>query len=155
MPDKKWDYSFLSGNTLGFHLTLNPQAPLPPSANVYRQFLQHGIVVSDRELDSILAGREQGLQTISGILRTTAPSLGQDLNLKLSTMLADALLEKSLSGQLSREFPTAMDRLAAQEAQMQELSRQLAPPGQNSGFVPQLFERLPPVGVGFSLTIHF
>lgn len=155
MPDKKWDYSFLNGNTLGFHLTLNPQTPLPPSAMVYRQFLDHGIVVSDRELTSIMAGREQGVQTISGILRTTAPSLGQDLNLKLSTMLADALLEKSLSGQLSRESPNTADRLAAEDARFQELARQLSPPGQNRGFVPQLFESLPPVGVGFSLTIHF
>ena len=152
---KKWDWSFRKGTTFGFHLTLNPQAPLPPSATIYRQFLDHGIVVRDRELESILKGRDEGVRTISGILNTTAPSLGPDLNLKLSTTLADALLEKSLQGQLYRESPTALERLEQRDAVRQHVYNQLSPPSTNSGFLPQLFESLPPVGVGFSLTIHF
>jgi hypothetical protein len=84
---KKWDWSFRNGTAFGFHLTLNPQPPLPPSTRIYRQFLEHGIVVRDRELQSILQGREEGVRTISGILTTTAPSLGPDLTLQLSNSL--------------------------------------------------------------------
>jgi hypothetical protein len=73
---KKWDWSFRNGTTFGLHLTLNPQGPMPPSAKIYRQFLNHGMVVSDQELQSILDGRDEGVWTISGILNTTAPSLG-------------------------------------------------------------------------------
>ena len=155
MPGKKkWDWSFRNGSTFGFHLTLNPQPSLPPSVGIYRQFLEHGIVVRDRELESILAGREEGVRTISGILNTTAPSLGPALNLKLSNTLADALLDKSLRGQLSREFPTDLERLEQRDAVMQHVFNQISPPP-DQGFLPQLLQALPPVGVGFSLTIHF
>src|SRR5450755_4199236 len=120
MPGKKkWDWSFRNGTTFGFHLTLNPQSPLPPDAKIYRQFLEHGIVVQDQELQSILDGRDDGVRTISGILNTTAPSLGPHLNLKLSNTLADLLLDKSLRGQLSREMPTALERLDQRDAVMQ------------------------------------
>jgi hypothetical protein len=156
MPGKKkWDWSWRKGTTFGFHLTLSPQPPLPPSATIFRQFLDHGIVVSDRDLQSILKGREEGVRTISGILRTTAPSLGPDLNLKLSNTLADALLEKSLQGQLSRESPTALERLEQRDALMQHVYGQISPPSNKNGFLPQLLEGLPPVGAGISLTIHF
>ncbi len=156
MPGKKkWDWSFRNGTTFGFHLTLNPQSPLPPSVKIYRQFLEHGIVVRDRELQSILDGREEGIRTISGILNTTAPSLGPDLNLKLSTTLADTLLDKSLRGQLSREIPTDLERLEQRDAVLQRVYSQISPHPDNDGFLPQLLKALPPVGVGFSLTIHF
>jgi hypothetical protein len=155
MPDKKkWDWSFRNGTTFGFHLTLNPQPALPPSVKIYRQFLDHGIVVRDRELQSILDGREQGVRTISSILNTTAPGLGPQLNLKLSNTLADALLDKSLQGQLSREAPTDLERLDQRDAVMQHVYDQLYPPP-NTGFLPQLLKSLPPVGVGFSLTVYF
>ncbi len=156
MPDKKkWDWSLLNGSTLGFHLTLNPQPPMPPSVKIYRQFVDHGVVIRDHELQSILNGREQGVQTISGILRTTAPSLGPALNLKLSNSLADLLLEKSLRGQLSREMPTALERLEQRDAVLKQMFNQVSPPPANTGFLPQLFQKLPPVGVGFSLTVYF
>jgi hypothetical protein len=155
MPDKKkWDWSFRNGTTFGFHLTLNPQPALPPSVKIYRQFLDHGIVIRDQELQSILDGREQGVRTISGILNTTAPGLGPQLNLKLSNTLADALLDKSLQGQLSREAPTDLERLDQRDAVMQHAYDQLYPPP-NTGFLPQLLKSLPPVGVGFSLTVYF
>jgi hypothetical protein len=155
MPGKKkWDWSLRNGTTFGFHLTLNPQPPLPPSVTIYRQFLEHGIVIRDRELESILGGRDEGIRTISGILKTTAPSLGPDLNLKLSNTLADALLEKSLRGQLSREVPTSLERLDNRDAIRQHVYNRISPPP-DEGFLPQLLKTLPPVGVGFSLTIHF
>ena len=154
-PRKRWDWSFRNGTTFGFHLTLNPQPPLPPSAVIYRQFLDHGIVIRERELESILEGREEGVQTISTILNTTAPSLGPALNLKLSNTLADALLQKSLQGQLSREMPTSLERLDQRDAVRQYLYNQFVPPPQTTGFLPQLFNLLPPVGVGFSLTVYF
>jgi hypothetical protein len=77
------------------------------------------------------------------------------LNLKLSNTLADALLEKSLQGHLSRESPTVLERLEQRDAVMQHVYQQFSPPSSNNGFLPQFFETLPPVGVGFSLTIHF
>ena len=156
MPGKKkWDWSFRNGTNFGFHLTLNPQPPLPPGARIYRQFLEHGIVVQDQELQSILDGREEGVRTISGILNTTAPSLGPHLNLKLSNTLADLLLDKSLRGQLSREMPTDLERLDQRDAVMQYIYNQISPPPDNSGFLPQLLKSLTPVGVGFSVTIYF
>ena len=152
---KKWDWSFRNGSAFGFHLTLNPQPPLPPSAGIYRQFLQHGIVVRDRELQSILQGREDGVRTIRGILTTTAPSLGPDLTLQISNTLADALLEASLQGQLSRDNPTALERIDQRDAAIQRVYNQFSPHPGNDGFLPQLLTLLPPVSVGFSLTIHF
>ena len=122
---------------------------------IYRQFLEHGIVVSDRELQSIMAGREEGVRTINGLLNSGAPSLGPTLSLKLSNDLADALLDKSLNGQLSREFPTAIERLNQRDEAMQSAYIRLSPPPGTTGFLPQLLQSLPPVGVGFSLTINF
>lgn len=152
---KKWDWSFMNGTMFGFHLKLNPQPPLPPSARIYRQFLNHGIVVRDQELQSILAGRDEGVRTISGILGGTAPFLAPDLRLKLSNTLADVLLDKSLQGQLSREMPTALERLDQSDAVMQSIYNQWNPPQATSGFVPQLLKSLPPVGLGFSVTVYF
>jgi len=156
MPGKKkWSWSFRNGTTFGFHLTLNPQPALPPSVGVYRQFLDHGIVVSDRELQSIMAGREEGVRTINTILNSGAPRLGPAFTLKLSNDLADALLDKSLKGQLSREFPTSLERLDQRDQVTQSVLNRLSPPPANTGFLPQLLQSLPPVGVGFSLTINF
>ena len=156
MPDKKkWDWSFINGTMFGFHLKLNPQPPMPPSARIYRQFLNHGIVVRDHELESILAGRDEGVKTISGILGSTAPFLAPSLRLKLSDTLADALLDKSLTGQLSREMPTDFEWLDQTNAAVQSIYNQLHPPQPISGFVPQLLNSLPPVGVGFSVTLYF
>ncbi|MFY9723947.1 MAG: hypothetical protein WB579_14040 [Bryobacteraceae bacterium] len=152
---KKWDWSFMNGTMFGFHLKLNPQPPMPPSAKIYRQFLNHGIVVRDHELESILAGRDEGVRTIRGILDGTAPFLAPDLRLKLSNTLADVLLDKSLQGQLSREAPTALDQLDQSNAVMQSIYNQWNPPQATSGFVPQLLKSLPPVGVGFSVTLYF
>jgi len=147
---KKWDWSWHNGTTLGFHLTLNPQPPLPPSVGIYRQYLEHGIVISDTELESILGGRDEGIRTINGILTDFGPNLGPDLNLKISTTLADALLEKSLRGQLSREAPTSFDRLEQRDALYKSMF-----PQPDTGFLPHLFNSLPPVGAGFSLTVYF
>ena len=156
MPGKKkWDWSFRNGTMFGFHLTLNPQPALPPTVSIYRQFLEHGMVVSDRELESIMAGREEGVRTIYTILNNGPLSLGPTLSLKLSNDLADALLDKSLKGQLSREFPTSLERLDQRNEMMQSVYNRLSPPPSNTGFLPQLLQSLPPVGVGFSLTINF
>ena len=156
MPDpKKWDWSFVNGSMFGFHLKLNPQPPLPPSVKIYRQFLNHGIVIRDQELQSILIGRDEGVRTIGGILSNTAPFLAPDLRLKLSNTLADALLDKSLQGQLSREVPTGLERLDQTNAIMQSIYNQWNPPQATTGFIPQLLKSLPPVSVGFSVTLYF
>ena len=77
--------------------------------------------------------------------------LTPDLRLTLS----NTLLDKSLQGQLSRESPTALERLDQRDAVLQSVYNQLSPPPETSGFVPQLLKSLPPVGVGFSVTIYF
>jgi hypothetical protein len=150
MPDKKkkYDVSWFNNGVLGFHLTINPQPPLPPSASIYRQFFEHGILVRDKELDSILSGRDEAVRTMNTILTNIKPNLGPELNLKLANTLADALLSKSLQGQLSREAPTALDRFEQQDAVLEKLI-----PSSASGSLPHLFNSLPPVG--FSLTVHF
>ena len=151
MPNKKkkLDWSFYKNGILGYNLTINPQPPLAPSAGVYRQFLEHGIVISDKELNSILSGRDQAVGTINTILNTIHPNLlGPELNLKLSNTVADALLSKSLRGSLSREVPTVFDRLDQQDAVLNQIS-----PRPSTGPLPHLFDLLPPVG--FSVTINF
>ena len=48
-----------------------------------------------------------------------------------------------------------LERLEQRDAVMQHVFNQISPPPDNNGFLPQLLTLLPPVSVGFSLTIHF
>ena len=137
----------------GLHITINPQSPLPPSAKIYRRFVERGIPLSDEQFGSLLKGRQEGISSINSALGHVAPSLGVDLRLKLSTMLADAIMDKSLSGQLSREAPTALERVDQRDQVLKHLFSQSGPAGSSRGSVPSLIKKIPPVGV--SVTIHF
>jgi hypothetical protein len=141
MPGKKW--SFFENGMPGLHLTINPQKPLPPEARVVQQFVNQGITLSDRERDSILRGRSEGVGTVKTILDRVMPGFAPDKRLKFANQIVDALLDKSTSAQLSREAPSAQDQFQ-QEAD--KLNAVLRAPS------PTLLQQVP---VGVSVTIHF
>jgi hypothetical protein len=141
MPGKKW--AFFENGMPGLHLTINPQKPLPPDARVTQQFVNRGITLSDRERESILRGRSEGVGTVKTILDNLIPGFAPDARLKFANQIVDALLDKSTSAQLSREGPSAQDRFQ-QEAD--KLNAVLRAPS------PTLLQQVP---VGVSITIHF
>jgi hypothetical protein len=142
VPDKKW--SLFENGMPGVHLILNPQKPPPPEARIYRQFVDHNITLSSRELQTLLASRGQGVTAIKNVVDKLLPGFGPDQRLSFSEQIADALLEKSLSAQLSREAPTSADRLKETEDKMNAILMR-GPPA-------SLIERVP---VGVSVTVHF
>jgi hypothetical protein len=141
MSDPKW--SFFSNGMLGLHLTINPQKPLPPEARINQQFLDHGLTLSDRDRESILRGRSEGIGTVKGMLDKLIPGFAPDKRLKFATQLVDALLDKSTSAQLSREAPNAQDRFQQESDKLNAILR--APS-------PSLLQQVP---FGVSLTVHF
>jgi len=100
MPGKKW--SFFESGMLGLHLTINPQKPLPAEAHVVQQFADQGITLNDRERESILRGRGEGVGTVKTILDNVIPGFAPDKRLKFANQIVDALLDTSVSAQLSR-----------------------------------------------------
>ena len=71
------------------------------------------------------------------------PGFVPNTRLKLANQIVDALLDKSLSAQLSREVPTVQDQFQQETDKLNAVLR--AP-------TPTLLERVP---VGVSVTIHF
>jgi hypothetical protein len=104
MPGRKW--SFFENGMPGLHLTINPLRPLPPEVHVVRQYLDQGIVLNDQERASILRGRDEGVGTVKTILDQTIPGFAPDTRLKFANQIVDALLDKRVSAQLSREAPS-------------------------------------------------
>jgi hypothetical protein len=148
MPDPK--VSYFENGMLGFHLTLNPTSAMAPTASVYRRFLQNGIRLNDGELQSLMAGREQGIATIDRLLGGVEGSgLGGPARLQISTEIADAIFSRGLDAYLSREAPTALEQSDERGARM---AQALNPPAE-VGTADRLLRLVPPVGV--SLTIHF
>ena len=141
MPGVKW--SFFENGMPGLHLTINPQKPLPPEARIAQQFVSHGITLSDRERESILRGRGEGVGAVKTILDRVIPGFAPDKRLKFANQIVDALLDKSVSAQLSREAPTAQDQF---QQQSDKLNAVLRAPS------PTLLQQVP---VGVSVTIHF
>jgi len=150
MPDKKW--SVFENGMPGLHLIINPEKPLPAEARIYRQFVNHNVTLSYDELQSLLAGRNEGIATLDNVMGKLLPGFGVDTRLKLSTKIADALFEKSLSAQLSRDAPTTLDRLQERDEMLKAVFQQAVPPGASRGQPPTLLQQVP---VGVSLTIHF
>ena len=151
----KFKLSFWKKGKAGLHLTINPQSSsLPPSARFYRRFLQHGIPLTDKQLRSLLAGREEGITTINNVLGFTpiVSELGANTRLKLSTQIADALMNHSLQGQLSREAPTALQRVQQRDQILKHIFQQGASSNTNRGSLPMLLQKVP---VGVSITINF
>ena len=141
MPGVKW--SFFENGMPGLHLTINPQKPLPPEARIVQQFADHGITLSDRERQSILRGRSEGVGAVKTILDKAIPGFAPDARLKFANQIVDALLDKSTSAQLSREAPSAQDRF---QEEADKINAVLRAPS------PTLLQQVP---VGVSLTIHF
>lgn len=141
MPGRKW--SFFENGMLGLHLTINPQKPLPLEARVNQQFLNHGLTLSDRERTSILRGRSEGVSTVKGMLDNLIPGFAPDVRLKFANQIVDALLDKSISAQLSREAPSPQDQFQQETDKINAVLRAPAP---------TLLQQVP---VGVSVTIHF
>lgn len=150
MPDKKW--SLFENGMPGVHLIINPQKPLPPEARVYRQFVNHSVTLTNTELQSLLAGRTEGIAIVNNLMGKLMPGFGPDTRLKFSTQIADALFDKSLSAQLSRDAPTLQDRLEQRDDMLKQVFQQALPPGAKRAPPPTLLEQVP---VGVSLTVHF
>jgi hypothetical protein len=127
----------------GLHLTINPQKPLPAEAHVVQQFANQGITLNDRERESILRGRGEGVGTVKTILDNVIPGFAPDKRLKFANQIVDALLDTSVSAQLSREAPSPQDQFQ-QEAD--KLNAVLRAPS------PSLLRQVP---VGVSVTIYF
>jgi hypothetical protein len=138
---KKW--SFFENGMPGLHLTINPLKPLPPEVHVVQQYLSQGIRLNDRERASILRGRDEGVGTVKTILDQMMPGFAPANRLKYANQIVDALLDASVSAQLSREAPSPQDQ-AQQE--VDKLNAVLRAPS------PNLLQQVP---VGVSVTIHF
>lgn len=152
MPDKKVKLSPFENGMPGLHLIINPQKPLPPEARIYRQFMNHNLVLSDKELQSLMSGRDEGIATINNLMGKLMPGFSLDTRLKFSTQIADALFDKSLSAQLAREAPTTQELLNQRDETLKQIFQQSVPPGDSRGQPPTLLQQVP---VGVSLTIHF
>ena len=136
----------------GLHLVINPSRKPAPAARVGQPFAQRGIRLSDKELKSLLAGRSLGIASINRLLGTAVPQLSSDNRLKLSGLLADALLDKALQGQLSRERPLLQEQEEQREQRLRALFAAPVPANAKRGSLPQLLREVP---VGASLTVHF
>jgi hypothetical protein len=110
---------------------------------VVRQYLDQGIMLNDRERASILSGRDAGVGTVKTILDQTIPGFAPDMRLKFANQIVDALLDKSVSAQLSREAPSPQDQFQHEADKLNTVLR--AP-------TPSLLQQIP---VGVSVTIHF
>jgi hypothetical protein len=116
---------------------------LQPEAHVVRQYLDQGIVLNDQERASILRGRDEGVGAVKTILDQTIPGFAPDTRLKFANQIVDALLDKSVSAQLSRETPSPQDQFQQDTDRLNAVLR--AP-------TPSLLQQAP---VGVSVTIHF
>jgi hypothetical protein len=141
MPGRKW--SLFENGMPGLHLTINPQK-IAPEALIYRQFIEHGLTLSSGELKTLLADRSEGVAILNNLMGRFLPGFSPDKRLEFSTQIADALLDKSLAAQLSRDAPNTLDRLQQRDEVMRQVYR--------SGPPPTLLEQVP---VGVSLTVHF
>lgn len=141
--------SFFGPGGPGFHVTINPRAPTPVSATIRQHLASRGIPFSHRELQALLAGREQGVEQVDQILRSIAPQLGREDRIQLARTIADALLSRSIQGQLQREMPSALEEELRRQGQLEQT---LGVPPRAQGSMPELLRLIP---VGVSLTIYF
>jgi hypothetical protein len=141
--------SFFGPGGPGFHVTINPRAPTPASATIRQHLASRGIPFSYREVQALLAGREQGIEQIDQILRNIAPGLGREDRIQLARTIADTLLNRSIQGQLQREMPSALEEELRRQGQMEQV---LGVPSRAQGSMPELLRLIP---AGVSLTIYF
>ena len=105
--------------------------------------------MTERELQEIMAGRDQGVRILDGLLAKIAPELGAVDRNRLAQTIADTLLNHSIKANLKVESPTAVERGEQQEERLQQL---LDPSSQEEGGITDLLKKIP---VGVSLTIRF
>jgi hypothetical protein len=141
VPGKKW--SFFDNGMPGLHLTINPPKPSPSEVHLVQQYLDRGIRLNDQERASILRGRDDGVATVKTILDQMIPGFAPDKRLKFANQIVDALLDKSVAAQLSREAPSPQDQF---QQETDKLNAVLRAPS------PSLLQQIP---VGVSVTIHF
>jgi hypothetical protein len=127
---------------VGFHYRLNPRVPPPISATVRQHVSSRGIPLSYRQIEALLAGRNQAIGQIETILGSVASGLGAADRTSLAETIADALLDYSLQGQLQRESPTRVEEIEQQTEAVQAAQ----------GALPDMLQRIP---VGASITIYF
>ena len=133
----------------GFHLTINPQTPPPVTARIRQSMSNRGIPMTDKDLQSILAGREQGRQQVETLLAKIAPQLKPEDRTRLAQTIADALLNKGVQAKLTLDSPTAIER-GQKHAEL--LNQLLGPGAKSEGGVTEMLKRVP---VGVSVTIRF
>jgi hypothetical protein len=140
---KKTKWSYFENGMPGLHLTINPLKPLPPEVQIVQHYLSQGIRLGDDERASVLRGRDEGFGAVKAILDQTIPGFTADKRVKYANLIVDALLDTSISAQLSREAPSALDR---DQQEVDKLNTMLRAPS------PSLLAQVP---VGVSVTIHF
>ena len=100
-------------------------------------------MLNDQERASILRGRDEGVGTVKAILDRTIPGFAPDTRLKFANQIVDALLDKTITAQLSREAPSPQDQF---QQETDKLNAVLRMPTQS------LLQQVP---VGVSVTIHY
>ena len=133
----------------GLHLTINPQTPPPVTARIRQALSNRGIPMTDKDIKSILAGREQGRRQVESLLAKIAPQLGRDDRMSLAQTITDALLDRGVKARLQLEAPTAIER-GQQQAEL--LNQLLGSSAQPQGSVTDMLKQIP---VGVSVTIRF
>ena len=106
------DYSFPLRLTINAPKTPRLSQRLKGNPAITRAFRGRGLRLSDRELNGLLGGRHEAIETLYRVF-TALPGLSgipRDRRMSLAVDLADALMGHSLEAQLSREAPNALDR---------------------------------------------
>jgi hypothetical protein len=162
----KFDLAAFGSTGLGLHLTINPQTKpkattdlsgrmqLPNNdASVRQIYLRHGLRLGDKELTALRLSRPLGVEAINSLLGRIPgfADLDKDRRLNLAMRAADLLLEKSVEGKLSREFPTVLDEEEQTAQRLNTLFQNLRGNDVKKGAAPSLLESVP---IGVSLTVH-
>src|SRR5262249_31107553 len=122
---------------------------LTPTAQVYRRFLERGILLDDSELQALMAGRDAGIAALDRTLTLSGPLIGATTRRQIATELADALFSYGLRAHLAREAPTALE---LNDQRAERATQLFTQKGGEVGMAERLLGLVP---VGVSLTIHF
>lgn len=140
-----------SDGILGLHLVLDKPTAPSPEERIGRPFLARGVPLTDWQLRSTLQGREQAIDRTQKVIDTMAPGFSPAKRREWATQLADALIDQSTSALLSREAPTALERVEQRDQALQNLFRN--PPAQSSqGSLESMAAQIP---LGVTVTVHF
>ena len=141
-PEPESAFSIAGLGMVGAHFRLNPRVPPPISATIHQHLSSRGIPLTHKQVEALMAGREQGVEQIETLLHTLKPSLSADDARSLAETIADLLLDTSLQAQLEQEAPRTLEHF----------QQQLDAFKSAQGTSPDLLKRLP---VGGSITVYF